>query len=226
MTFGDFILKLRERLQDVRKADASLITSAADDGRRWTSAKLVEVANDTLLEGMRFIAVYSNSPVLKQLASDLQNVIVYTAFSIPTVSGILATIPFPADCIGIPALLGDLSKEYTYISPIDFVSYLSDTTKLSRADKLFTILYDTTSKSKFINLLNYTAGENISGIYILARTDYTSSDFADDFFVRGLDDLFLDIAERQCRDREHHWDRSKVLDGRIKEKLGLSGSGG
>jgi len=223
MTFGNFILDLRERLQDIRKADASLITLATEDGRRWTSARLIKFANDSILEGMRLIAVYSKNEVLKQLSGDLAGIVAPITFGAPTVVGLIATLPLPTDSIFMIELLADLSKEYHYIKPTEYQTYLSDSTLLGRKDKVFTELYDTTSEVKKIYLIGYTAGEVMTGSYLVARTNYTSSDIADQFFVRGLDDLFLDIAERQARDVEHNWDRSKVLDARIKEKLGLIG---
>ena len=224
MTFGDFILKLRERLQDTRKADASLITVASEDGRRWTSSKLIGIANDALLEAMRLIMVYSPSPMLKQLSGDLQGAVVYGSFGSATVSGLIAAVAYPANCIGVVELLGSLSNEFIYIRPVEFTSRLSNRALLSRTDKLFTILYDSETESKVINLIGYEDGESLTGSYFISRSNYTADDFAEQFFVTGLDDIFLDVAERQARDIEHHWDRSKILDARIKEKLGLGGA--
>lgn len=225
MTFGEFILKLRERLNDIRQADVSLITTADQDGRRWTSARLITISNDALLEGMRLIALYSKSPVMEQLAGDLHGVIAYSVLDAPTISGLVATTPLPTDSIAIIELIGNLSSEYHYIKPTAFTAFLSDTTLLSRTDKVFTILYDTATSTKMINILNYVEGEVITGTYLICKSNYTVDDIDDEFFVRGLDDLFLDIAERNARDIEHHWDRSNVLDRRIMFKFGISVGG-
>jgi hypothetical protein len=223
MTFGNSILKLRERLQDMRKADASLITLASDNGRRWTSSALIGLCNSALLETLRLISVYSDSPILKQLSGDLQGAVVYDSLGVPTESGAIATIDCPIGCIGIIELLGSSSDEFIYIRPIEFISRLSNSTLLSRTDRLFTILFNSDTYVREIKLIGYKTGEQITGSWFVNRADYTIADIAEEFFVTGLDDIFLDIAERQARDIEHHWERSAMLDARIKEKLGLFG---
>ena len=226
MTFGEFILKLRERLNDIRQADVSLITTADQDGRRWTSARLIGISNDAILEGMRLIALYSKSPVMEQLSGDLHGAVAYVNFGTPSVSGLIATLPLPADSIAIIELLTNVANEYHYTKPSAFASNLSDSTYLSRGDKEYTILYDTTNKIRTINMLNYVNTEgDVTGSYLVARSDYTVADIADEFFVRGLDDLFLDIAERNARDIEHQWERSNNLDRRIMLKFGVSAGG-
>jgi len=67
---------------------------------------------------------------------------------------------------------------------------------------------------------SYTGDLRYTAIY--NKGNYTSSDSAVVLYIAGMDDLLLDIAEREARDREHNWERSRILDVRIAFKFGVS----
>ena len=57
--------------------------------------------------------------------------------------------------------------------------------------------------------------------YIYSKTNYVAGDIDNDLHLQGIDWLLLDLAERECRDREHNWERSQILDVRISTRLGI-----
>jgi hypothetical protein len=90
----------------------------------------------------------------------------------------------------------------------------------------YTIVYDiTTSKRKIkVKPANFAGAVSYIGIY--GKVDYGTINADNSIFLTNLDDFLLDIAEREARDREHNWDRSKTLDFRIAYKLGISAPAG
>lgn len=216
MTFGNFILQLRERLNDMRKSDASAITLITEDGIRWTSAKLIEIANSGLLQANRLLATYSKSPVLNQLAPLLGSIATTT---VTITSGVGS---LPTDTLFINELIDASGNTYAYVSPDKYLFYKNQSVQPLKEGFFFTIIWDTANSVRKVYVLpssSFTA----TVTYMLSKTTYTSSDGAVVLTLTNLDDLLLDIAEREARDREHNWDRSKSLDIRITQKLGIGG---
>ncbi len=58
MTFSEFILLSREYLHDLRKNDGTIITSASEDGIRWSSVRLISVCKGALKELLRTLNAY------------------------------------------------------------------------------------------------------------------------------------------------------------------------
>lgn len=215
MTFGNFILLLRERLQDMRQANASLISLPSEDGIRWTASNLYSIANLSIMETIRLVTIFSTSPTMKQL-TDVNGTITKSTVDITSGVGVL---PTDAQIV----LEGSISSvPYVYITPNKYIFYLTSTVQPLSEGTFFTVLFDTTSSSRKIYCLPTTASGTMLLTYTLAKSDYTNTDFSVSIPLRNLDDLLLDVAERECRDREHNWERSKILDIRIMSKLGIN----
>ncbi len=220
MTFGNFILALRKRLQDMRKTDASLITVITEDGSRWTSAELIEIANSTFIQLTRIIVSYSKvNPIMKQLAET--NAMIAGTTGTAT-AGVVA---LPTDSIGVIEVSLGSNRSYGWISPELYLSYLTSNAQPRSEGYFYTILLDPTAGTRKIYLLPTTEAGTVSITYIRTKSNYAAADTAVDLSLQNIDDLLLDIAEREARDREHNWERSKILDLRIMSKLGINVGG-
>lgn len=199
----------------MRKADASLITLITEDGIRWTSAKLIEIANSSIAQTYRLLATYAGSPILKQLNS-LIGSIATTTVSISSGVGAL-----PTNAMYIVELSDASSNNYGYISPEKYLFYKNSGRQPLSDGYFFTILFDTATSTRKVYILpssSFTA----TVVYLLSKIDYANTDSALVLSLSNMDDLLLDVAEREARDREHSWERSAVLDRRIALKLGIN----
>lgn len=223
MTFGEFILLLRERLNDLRKSDASLITLPSEDGVRWTSSKLVSIANIALLEASRLIGIYGKTPFFTQLSGNLEGVIVPFVIEAGTLEDNdgVKSVSLPPTVLMINEALLSTGERIDYIKPSEFLTFRGDVKLLSRGDKLFTVMYDTETTTKKFYVVGHTSGD-IGITYLFSKSSYAIDDSDEQLFLQGIDDLLLDIAEREGRDREHNETRSKILETRILVKLGFN----
>jgi len=73
MLFKDFVLEVRKRLQDMRKADGTLITVATEDGIRWSSDVLTSVCSGQLMECLRTFSAMKLRPWINE-AAQYQNI--------------------------------------------------------------------------------------------------------------------------------------------------------
>lgn len=204
----------------MRKSDASLITLASENGIRWTSAKLVEICNSALAESMRLVAVYSKSPIVKQLIGsnlyiDEITVTIASGTTIDIGSTVLTVLSVNCD----DEIAGSTSNMYGYILPEFYIEYLRANKQPRSGERYFTIMYDATTNTRKIYLINK-AGTTHTYTYLYRKSNYAVG--GGELFIVGMDDLLLDIAERESRDREHNWERSAVLDKRIFAKLGVN----
>lgn len=224
MTLGEFIIRLRERLHDIRDADASLIDNPVQDGRRWTAARLLNIINTSLLEGRRLVAIYSNSPILKQLIGNREGVIEYISLSMPQISpdNMYHITNYPANIISIFEIISNGVDRFRYEMPTEFIKFISDKTYLNRKDKIFTVLYDSIANVKRIVLINYDEGSVLTATVLIAKNNYTFDEINEDILITGFEDLMLDIAERTARELEGDYDRAAILDTRIAFKLGIN----
>jgi hypothetical protein len=221
MTFGNFILQLRERLQDLRKADASLITLPSEDGVRWTASSLMNIANQSFLELTRMISIHIKSPAIRQMVGN--EFFISPSVTLTTGSnGIIALGSSVLSIIEMVVIEGGVSTPVVYVSPTVYISYLSSDTKPRKESKFFTIMYDETTSTPNIYTINVGASKTVTMTYIFRKGNYTSDNYSTSIYLTGLDDLLLDMAERECRDREHNWERSKMLDVRIMAKLSIN----
>lgn len=215
MTFGESIIRLRERLNDMRLQSASLITLASQDGVRWTSSRLISIINNAVDEVIRLLFTYSDNPILKNIAAS--GGLIRQSSTITLTGGVSF---LPADIsLPIEAKVDDV--EYSAIMPSTYYLYLTDDKAPRKNDKFFTILYDSESEMRKIYFLPTSTAGSLIITYIRSGSVYTSDDFETDIHPVGIDDLILDIAEREAREREHSWDRANRLDERIMVKIGV-----
>jgi len=216
MTFGNFILSLRERLNDMRKYNTSAITLITEDGIRWTSAKLIEIANSSLAQTYRLLTVYSKSPVVEQLAPLIGAI---ATANVTITSGVGS---MPTDAMYVIELIDASNNSYAYIKPEKYLLYKGMGKQPLNEGFFYTTLFTAggpTVRSIYtLPATSFTATVN----YLLCKVNYANTDGAAVLSLSNMDDLLLDIAEREARDREHNWERSKILDARIAIKLGIN----
>ncbi len=58
MKFSEFVLLSRQYLHDLRKSDGTIITSATEDGIRWSSADLLSICKGAMQELLRTLTAY------------------------------------------------------------------------------------------------------------------------------------------------------------------------
>lgn len=214
MTLANFILALRARLQDLYTSQGVKIVSATSDGIRWTSSELIEVVNSATSEFSRLFITYPKSPLFEKKSS--------TIISIPKEGNVTNGTMEVTDktVFSVLSLKKRTGESYGYISPENYTTYLSED-KSPRLNSLFFTEMVNESKNKVIMTIPQSS-EEVVYVYILSKGNYTSSDIDLDIGFDGFLDMLLDLCERECRDREHNWDRSTILTKRILYKIGMS----
>lgn len=221
MTFPEFILSLRRRLQDRYTYSGSLITTASEDGVRWTSSELIEVCNTAFQEFSRYLLVYGETPLFKQLKTNL------IAFNSGTPSNGVLTFSSPSNVLSVLSMSkGSEDDIYAKIDSQKFTDYLAQNKQPRKNEGFFAEFFNTSLKTKYLKILP-ADNEDVYYSYIYTKTDYSSSDItsATAIHIVGFNDFLLDIAERECRDREKNWERSQILDRRIFIKMGVQVNG-
>ncbi|MFA4916704.1 MAG: hypothetical protein WC974_08915 [Thermoplasmata archaeon] len=213
MTLLQFILKLRRRLQDLRSLAGATIEDLNADGMRWATQELVDVTNDSLIELTRLVRTYSSLPILKQI-TDMHTIAKGT---LVITSGMSAALDVTV--LTVSELTDASNISYGYIKPTVYYDYLGDPASPRVGEKFFTMLRETDGSRKIYIMPSASFTANTT--YVYAKSNYLKADAALALGFNGLEDLLLDIAERECRDREHNWNRSQILDNRIAIKLGI-----
>lgn len=227
MTFGNYILRLRQRLQDLRTSSGTVISTISDNGIRWSANNLIEIANTAITEAVRLINQYSDSNLMKSLGEGFFEA--STQITMSNGSGLV-----PSTVLNITSVTmyagqnpeGLDARPFIYMPPNKYDEVIGDNS-LPRSNMwVYTVRYSLTLAQRRLYAVMgtdaYTGTLVVTGIY--NKSDYGTGDTATNIFLLGLDDFLLDVAERECRDREHNWERSQILDARIALKLGMSRS--
>ena len=215
MTLGNYVLSLRNRIQDIFTYAGVKITSANTDGIRWTSSELVEICNSSISELVRLISLYKDNPRISEL---IQNLVALSSNSEIT-NGAKELDETVGIVLSVRKTDGSF---YAKISPDLYTQYASADKSPRENEYFFTVLLNPSSGKREIKILPANSADRITYSFIYKKANYTSSDLNTDIYLQGFDDLLLDIAERECRDREKNWDRSNILTTRIIQKLGGS----
>lgn len=221
MTFGNFVTRLRRRLQDIRTTSGTLIEDITTSGIRWTSEELIEIANMSLTELVRTANVYANSPLMEQIVGSGY----FEAHDELTFAGV--DLAAPSNTLAITSLTDESTNQaYAYLSPKNFYDLTNELGAPRDEDFFYTVIYDATNTVRKVTLSASLTG-NLRYTAIYNKADYVAADVSAELYIAGMNDLLLDIAEREARDREHNWERSRILDVRIGFKFGVSlGQGG
>jgi hypothetical protein len=212
MTLGSFILTLRKRLQDNYKTDGSLIAAAGDDGIRWSSAELLSITNEAMVESANLLYTYMGKEPLVDSAFLFQ----------ATLTFVTNTKEIPDDALNIiDAFDAQNNTPYTRKSRMDYLKF-KHSDREPRSEGCYFSQYQDTSDSKRYMELNPTpqGTGDIHIIYLRSKSNYVIGDIATELLLNGLDYIVLDVAERKARDIEHNWERSRILDNRIVVHLG------
>lgn len=213
MNFGKFVLQLRYRLQDRRDVNGNNIADISTSGRRWSADELVEICNSAMVTASKYIYLYSKIDEFVRL-SDIS---VLSRGVINIVSG---EAELPQEAL-ILVSLSSSNRDFSYRSPAHFFSLLNDTASPVTNSYYYTTVFDVGSNKRKLYVFPTTFSGSVTYIAIHTRHNYTTADSGVELSLQGFDDLLLDIAERECRDREHNWERSQILDLRIMAKLGI-----
>lgn len=218
MTFANFVLNLRRRLQDRYESDGTIITSANTDGVRWTSSELVDICNVAITAFTRLMFAYKEHPMFSGIIDSYT--VLKTSESISATGEL--TFADPTKVYDILSIRKVGGKSYAPISASFYTLYASDTKAPRSGEYFFSLFFDETNLYKYIKILPAEAS-TVDYAYLYVKNDYTSSDITSgaNLYITNFDDLLLDLAEREARDREHNWERSKVLDARIISSLGV-----
>lgn len=214
MTFQDFILRLRARLQDRRTSFGAVITALSDSGTRWSADELYEIANDAIIDCIRTVTANPTSELAKRLVEST----IEATGSVTVASG---SVAMPANVMTITQLMATSTREFVYRKPDEFASLLLDASEPANSGYFYTVVYNIATTTRLIKVKPTTFSGAVSFTGIYGKVDYGTANANDGIFITNMDDLLLDIAERDARDREHNWDRSKILDFRIAYKLGV-----
>lgn len=214
MTFGQFILRLRARLQDRRTQAGATITVISDVGVRWSADELYEIANQAIIDCIRTVKANPTSELAKRLVEST----IEAVGSVTIASGV---VDMPANVMTISQLMATSTREFVYRKPDEFASLVVDASEPANSGYYYTIVYDIATSKRRIRVKPATFSGAVTYVGIYGKVDYGTANANDGIFLANLDDLLLDIAEREARDREHNWDRSKILDFRIAYKLGI-----
>jgi len=221
MTFGNFIFQLRTRLQDLRDSTGTAVIDINSNGIRWSASELMEIANMASTQIVRLSRIYPKSPAFMYLSDNA----FVTNESITMTSGVGSLPTNSLDIIGLASSVTQTLAQaiYVRIPPRKYQDYLNEVDSERYDEHYFTVMMDITEGVRKIYTLPNTITETMNATVLYAKTNYDATDVNTEMFIQGMDDLLLDIAERECRDREHNWERSKILDARISVKLGLIG---
>lgn len=216
MTFGNFVTTLRRRLQDIRTASGTLIEDITTSGIRWTSEELIEIANMSLTELVRIANVYAKSPLLEQIVGSGY----FETFGDLAFTG--TSKAAPSNTLAITSLMDVTANQaYAYLTPERFYDVTDELGTPIDEHFFYTVIYYATATERRV-VLNVSKTGNLRYTAIYNKADYISTNSALELYIAGMNDLLLDIAEREARDREHNWERSRILDARIGFKFGVS----
>ena len=196
-----------------------------DNGIRWSANNLIEISNTAITEAVRLINQYSDSNLMKSLGKGF-----FEASSVVAMNSGSGTISsYILDVLSVtevPYADGTESRPYTYIEPDKYNEIFGSKNKPYSDMYIYTVRTNLSLGARRLYARGGNAPVNgsllVMGIY--NKSDYGTGNNNDEIFLYGLDDFLLDVAERECRDREHNWDRSQILDARIALKLGMQRS--
>ena len=235
MKFRDYILSTRQRLQDLRNSSGIRITTASENGIRWSSDDLVEICKGALHE-------LSRTLVANKLIENVNQAYNYTTriVTIEPGTGIVTevdTTDLDIDFVNIKALqYFEPSINYSIVDQEEFVSKRNRIKEVDGSVVVegyyATMMYDSNKEKAVIKTLpipaeapaapcELTYESNLDAIYTI--TSETELPFL------KIDDLMLDYAEREARAREHNDQRASILTAMINNKIkelvnGLSGN--
>lgn len=231
MTFSEFLLEGRQYLHDIRKIDGTLITTATEDGIRWTSSLLVSIGRDALIEMARTLLA---SKLENNFAYDVNTRIVNCKIVPDNTYGVLELLDGETyDFYSILGVQVGVSKEI--YDPIkdkaEFFDKAWRTGDVSSAGsishKCFTVVYDQAAKKQKVLVLPNPATEitgckavvqySLEASFILVSTDQLP-------FVNSVD-LAFDFLRKTAYLKEHNIQQAQAATEVINAKIALMKAG-
>lgn len=224
MLFSELILEARQRLHDIRRYDMVLITSATEDGVRWSSTQLQQVIKGALLEMLRTFR--SQKKLKKFINNSVQNRVVAAVIKAGT--GLID--PLPSGFYNIERIQLQ-QKGYIY-SELDMKEFVAKDWELSQQastvvddlcaidERWFMGYWDAIDKKIQVKTLPIPAVDTDVTLYLVQQPQelFTISATVDLPFVE-VDDIMLDFIEKNAAQIEDNGSQVKLLNDTIELKL-------
>jgi len=215
MTFGDFILRVRRRSQDLRTSNGQLITAPTGNGIRWGAADIADACNSALDEASRLLSVYDKSPIMRQLTEN--NLIVFDNL---TFSSKICTLDDE-----ILAVIGlekvGSNQEYIYVEPTRLQSYSSSELSNVAESYWFTVIRNLGTLKKECRITSTETSLRATMLLDTPEFNTTTTDLAKELPYQGIDDFLECIAEKKLRTWEGYHERVNALMAEIQVYLGV-----
>lgn len=219
MTFGQLMLNVRRRSQDLRTINGQLITDNNTDGIRWGVADIVNACNGAFDEVARLLTIYDASPIARQLLTN--NLIAYKDL---TFSSSKASIDNSVLAI---ISLDKVGTDQTYfgVTPSEFNLKKNSISSNNTESFWFTLVRNADTFAK--ECLITSAETSLRAILLLDTPELTSSelDLAKEIPFQGIDDFIECIAEKKLRTQEGNFERVAQLLTEIQIYLGVKVDG-
>lgn len=218
MTFGEFILRVRRRSQDLRTSTGTLITNPVTNGIRWGAADIADACNSALDEASRLLSVYDKSPIMRQLTEN--NLIVFDTL---TFSSKICTLDNE-----ILAVIGlekvGSNQEYLYVEPTRLQTFTSSELSNIAESYWFTVVRNIGTLRKECRITSTETELRATMLLDTPEFNTTTTDLAKELPYQGIDDFLECIAEKKLRTWEGYHERVNALMQEIQIYLGVGDS--
>lgn len=215
MTFGDFILRVRRRSQDLRTSDGALITNPIENGIRWGAMDIADACNNALDEASRLLSVYDKSPVMRQLTEN--NLIVFDNLTftdkVTTLDKEILAV------IGLEKV--GSNQEYVYIEPTRLQTYTASELSNVAESYWFTVIRNISTLTKECRITSTETELRATLLLDTPEFNTTTTDLAKELPYQGVDDFLECIAEKKLRTWEGYHERVNALMQEIQVYLGV-----
>jgi len=252
MTVGNSILILRQKLQDIRHKDTGeIISNCEDDGVRWTASQLLVFINTAILKISRFTRLYpdKNASSLGIALPKMGEGVNIAIEDISNPDGEEAEVNIGEHYYGWYCKIPDHVMNITGFDVPEFDFEWDEVTleKLGNAmhteqlwdegNSYYTVAYDETLgriilfNSGFFPETIPAEGDGeptawsptrVIFNYIINAGNYTFSDKDKTIYLIGVDDLLIDLAEREAREIELNTERVLIITDRLRNEYGIA----
>ena len=221
MTFSEFIIIARRRVRDLRTPSATKITTATEDGIRFSSAEMADICKGGLLElGRTLIANNKDDNVNVALLTQMMTVTAAAS------TGIVSGDDFEG-YLNVRRLQqsGNADAIYDFVDPETFLSKRyratpADSDDTAIDERYFTMFYDAENSIPQVRIVPIPASALTLDAFVVISFEslFNVVSLIDMPFI-DIDDLMLDFVEREASRSEHDPSQFQLLTGVINNKL-------
>jgi len=224
MTFSELVLEVRLRVHDTRQLDGTFITSATDDGIRWSSAQIQSISKGALAEIQRTFDGFNK----KDLLTNHLNIGAFTRVDSLQFTGTAGDFAEAVAPVGSYRILriqetDDVLKTNIYlpIKPEEFFSKVWLAVNEETQERGFTEVFEEGDSLRHVYIVpnpGDTLTVETSIIYRISPSSLYNTGSAVQLPFIDIDDLILDYAEKQARQIEHNPQQVQVIQDQINTK--------